>query len=261
MTNGHKDADGKFHPHSDSSSKLSSHQVESSKHSSVNHDDVSKLKNKKSKNIEVDITNHNYTFETDGKLYKLSLGNWTDAGWYWHGEEDQLLGFMLRLGDDLQSDFIQKTEGKLTFEDMKPTLLINIDEGEGLYQISGDNTKWKFGQDGEMMMDTENQEFEDIVLEYDLSDEQEEKLRDEYYMQHEESFESFKASSAGKNLQEKLKDVVKNSNSFDDFFLEIHDESFTYDAMEATMEYGSEEVYGAIDRAIKKLGYKKSDDN
>jgi hypothetical protein len=45
--NGHKDADGKFHPHNDTSNKLSSHQVESSKHGSVNHSDVDKLKQSK----------------------------------------------------------------------------------------------------------------------------------------------------------------------------------------------------------------------
>ncbi len=67
--NGHKDSSGNFHPHSDSSSKLSSHQVESSKHSSVNHDDVSKLKNKKSKHIIVD---------SDRYGVKSKLGGWSN---------------------------------------------------------------------------------------------------------------------------------------------------------------------------------------
>ncbi len=47
---GHKDKDGKFHPHSDSSSKLSSHQVESSKQLKVNHKNAYKIKNKKTEN-------------------------------------------------------------------------------------------------------------------------------------------------------------------------------------------------------------------
>ncbi len=45
---GHKDSDGKFHPHSDSSKKLSSHQVEDSKQSSVNKEDYGILKGDKS---------------------------------------------------------------------------------------------------------------------------------------------------------------------------------------------------------------------
>ncbi len=51
---GHKDKDGKFHPHSDSSSKLSSHQVEDSKDDNVNHDDAKTLLESKKKSSDND---------------------------------------------------------------------------------------------------------------------------------------------------------------------------------------------------------------
>ncbi len=52
MGNGFKDKDGKFHPTENDSKKLSSHQVENAKQSSVNHNDVNKIKENKSHKAE-----------------------------------------------------------------------------------------------------------------------------------------------------------------------------------------------------------------
>ncbi len=67
LMNGHKDADGKFHPHNDSSKKLSSHQVESSKQSHVVETDAQALKRNKTPRNSMHVGEHDFDEHSDSR--------------------------------------------------------------------------------------------------------------------------------------------------------------------------------------------------
>jgi hypothetical protein len=254
--NGHKDADGKFHPHNDTSNKLSSHQVESSKHGSVNHSDANKLKNKKIKPRNVTVTDNNYTFQWDEDGIHLSLGNMTDAGWYWSGNQDDVVDFLVRLygteedsGKYSQFEKEMKAEG-VGFNDLKSVMLKSIQDGDGVYTLSGDSSRWRFNDGDEDYQDMEYILDGDVIAGLITQDEKEkidEIVWDFYKVDnYEDYYPKYK-----QHYIDVLTKAIKESNSFDDFGAEIDNLSDNDDDKREEIHNA---VYTAIGQAKERLG-------
>lgn len=101
-------------------------------------------------NFRIEISN-NIKMEYDNGKMKLTLGNLTDAGWFWSGDDSDLMGFMIRCKNSKYSvEFAREldkqiTEGNITLLKIKTMLLNSLKTGNGLYEISGDNNAWYFG--------------------------------------------------------------------------------------------------------------------
>ena len=100
-----------------------------------------------------DINEHNWGLEKTGDEFGLRLGNWTDAGWHWSGNESQFAGYLIRMGGargEISQDFIEIMDSYgVPFETLKSLIIQSAKSGDGVYMITGDNVKWHFGQDGE----------------------------------------------------------------------------------------------------------------
>ncbi len=174
------------------------------------------------------INKHNWSFESDGDSWKGSLGNFTDAGWYWSAEEDQFLGYIIRiLNSDINDEFISEMEERdITFNDLKDEMIDALVEySDGLYQLSGDNRVWHFGQDDVdtyyLKDDLKQVPVEELKQLAEQSDEDYDELVDEflnyeYYWDYGADFDSF-AEEYGSWYKDEMKRIIEDSNNFEEF--------------------------------------------
>ncbi|MEM4114528.1 MAG: hypothetical protein QXP59_00725, partial [Saccharolobus sp.] len=142
------------------------------------------------------------SFEFDGvDHFNLRLGNLTDAGWYWSGDEKDLVGFFVRAftGFEYSEKFIKEIEKEMPYETLKPFLLKAAKKGDGLYEISGDNQAWHFGTtfDG-----AEKDDLEEILELYNFTPEQQDKFKDYFYDNLTFDFDDFKKDYKEKYIDE-----------------------------------------------------------
>ena len=189
---------------------------------------------------EVYIDKHNWSFEKKGNKMKVSLGNMSDAGWYWNGDEKDLIGFSYRLHHSKVSDEFYKTMGEenVTFEKLKPLYLKSAETKDGLYQISGDNVFWHFG---------EGDDADEIYLEDEnLNEEQKNKFYDVYSPIKYEEFEK----SYGNEYKQDVKKAINSSSSFKEFNEKL--EGLSEDYREKVREENQERTFKALNK-IKKI--------
>ena len=178
---------------------------------------------------EVSIHKHNWSFEKEGNKIKLTLGNLSDAGWFWDGNQDDMVLFLDRINKShIRDEFLQSMkETKISFNDLKPVLLKSADKGSGLYSVTGDNVRWKFGEDETDIAE----ELDYHVQEGHIKESQRGELEDEFWSNYQGvNYDDF-IKENGKLLKNSIKDSVKNSNSYDDFFNnmdEVRDEANEY---------------------------------
>ena len=187
----------------------------------------------------------NFTMEKEGKKYKFSLGNLTDAGWYWDGGEDQAVGFMIRLAHSKEKDLFLKDveEEGASWNEFKPILLKAAQKKDGLYELSGDNATWHFGNYDDELYEMQEEEKErleeDGWSEEDAEAEAEAKLDNTNI-----SYEKF-AKEYGEKYVEETTKLIKESKSFKDFIEKLNDESLINEWLENTIQY----VDSAYERA------------
>lgn len=266
MTNGFKDEDGKFHPIDDSKHKLSSSQVSNGHdESSIDIDDANELKNKKYSNrteiVSLRDDNGYWSFtrekSPDGDEYFLNLHD--PMGWMWSGNGDSLLGFLVRIskGENFIDDFSrQAKEQGLTYNKIKPKLLENLKDNDAFYEIAGDNGEWHFGGD-EIDTSSELEYFKD---EYELSDEQVDKISNDLWGNFHTDYDDFIQHHFSSNIKREFTDIVKKSKSFEEFSDAINNESFTYDVQEAIFNYKNEKLSDAIHKTLDDMGIKAPDE-
>jgi hypothetical protein len=171
-----------------------------------------KLKEKKENykdNKSFSIDTHNYSWEKDKKgSMKVSLGNTTDTGWYWSGNQNDLNGFLFRLNHSTEKDkFLEDVkEENINFVQIKPQLIKSVERGNGLYEMSGDNIVWHFGEQDDV---DENYEME----ESGLTKEQKDNIYTEYMPITYEEF----AKKNSKNYKEQMKKAINESDSYEEF--------------------------------------------
>lgn len=193
-------------------------------------------------------------YDASNGSMKLSLGNMTDTGWYWNGEEEDINGFLIRLNkSQADSEFLIDISD-IPFSIFKNQIKKNLagkleNNDDGLYAISGDNTAWHFGE-GEPDVSAREQFFDDGRF----SDEDEGKIMDEAYMNPstDYSYGDFIAEH-GEELRKNLLEILERSNTMDEYFDELNDERFTYPILEDRV-MGAEGVwYNAIAESAIKL--------
>lgn len=175
------------------------------------------LKEKSSSHKSFSINAHNYSWSRDAKgIMEVSLGNMTDAGWYWNGDQNDLNGFLFRLNHSrVKDEFLEDVEKEnVTFAEIKPQLSksVNKDDG-GFYELSGDNNIWKFGNDS---FDVEDSSLFD---EENLNEEQKNKVWNVYNSITYEEFEKKYSKSYKADMQK----AIDESDSYEEF-MERQDE-------------------------------------
>lgn len=251
---GFKDSSNKFHPITDYKKG-----VRKSRDQSAKTQGVKITRNARvitgSKLKDVSISEHNWGFETSGgKISKLRLGNWSDAGWHWDGDEDDIIGYLVRVNrSEIDKEFIESMEPLgITFNKLKPLLLSKIKSGSWLYEITGDNTRWHFHQDideGAMV----NEELKGLEENSDYTEKELEKISDELWnISYSYDFEEFE-EDYGEGLKKEVRDMIKDSNTYKEFFEKMNDEDFTYQINENYVLGAEEKVRDAVFEAVEKL--------
>lgn len=251
---GFKDSNNKFHPITQSKGVRKSRD-QSAKTQGVK---ITRKARVKANLPDVDISEENWGFQTmGGKILSnngLRLGNWTTAGWHWDGDENDIIGYLIRINkSEMDKVFIEGMEGLgITFKKLKPLLLSKVKSGTWLYEISGDNTRWHFHDDideGAMV----NEELEGLEEHSDYTKEDLEKIGDELWnISYSYDFEEFE-KDWGEGLMKEVTDMIKDSNTYDEFFEKMNEEDFTYQINENYVSGAEEKVRDAVFEAVEKL--------
>jgi hypothetical protein len=191
-----------------------------------------------------------WTFERDdnGKL-KLSLGNFSDAGWYWSGDKEELAGFLIRLESSQVRDEFLKTmkEEGIKFKDFKKELKKSIQSGDGIYMLTGDNTKWHFGEDGEELYNTAEMEAEEKELKGADKEAFDDAVYDQEY--NGTDFDVFKKTTHYRNVRNTLLDAYNKSDTWSQFFDNIKEAKDV--GIEESFEFSSNEASESVMRGWK----------
>lgn len=154
-----------------------------------------------------------HSFEVDEDCgIKLTLGNLSDAGWFWDGDESSILGFFVRMGSMRvkdEKDRAFKEMDKLNYHSLKSVFFDALKEKDGLYELSGDNALWHFGSGGDGEQEGVEAYLDEKVDEYMLNP-----IIDEYWMRKDaskQSFENFK-KEFGEQWVEDAKDCINTKN-------------------------------------------------
>jgi len=177
------------------------------------------VRQKKLPSVSISEENWQLDIRDDGTI-ELGLGNWTDAGWRWTGDSEEMTGYLVRLANSSLGDVDSiLEENGITFNDLKKIAIKNQnnkDIQDGLYQISGDNVRWHFGE-GEVDSSYLFDDYFEVSTEKNYSKEEKEKIYSETWNQYNTpSFDDF-IEDYGKDLRKDLKDALNESNNIDDF--------------------------------------------
>lgn len=202
----------------------------------------------------------NFSMEKEGKKYKFSLGNLTDAGWYWDGDEDQAVGFMIRIATSNEKDLFLKDVEKegISWDEFKLVLLKAVEKKDGLYELSGDNAIWNFGNYNDELYSLQEEEID--RLEGDGWSEEDAKKESEYKVYNAKIYYERFEKEYGKEYVEEMRKLIDRSKSFGDFVEKLNDESLINKWTEHVMNYIDSEYYnakGESELEIKNKNIKK----
>jgi len=201
---------------------------------------------------EIIIRSDNFSFFANENGLDLSL---SAMGWDWSGDESSINDFLHRIV--LSEDEIEKFEDSLDeanvdFDELKPFMLKSIskkvseENDDGIYTISGDNGRWKFGNDADSI---------DVGSEFDFAESEEGLIRKEKNDFEEEFFQNFTSvtykefiDSNGEWINERMKEIIKESVNFDDYASKIESlkESVEDSYRELEIEHTSEATTKSI---------------
>ncbi len=182
---------------------------------------------------EIDISGSNFKFRMDNTGMDLFLHD--PMGWMWSGQEDQIIGFMMRMQstEEDKDSAIQEFEKDFAdqggkFADLKPFMRKSLaDDLDGLYQVSGDNGRWKFGDsdniDAEMEQEVDYRVDEDPDHQGELDSGDKDDL---YRLASEklniDNFETFEKENT-KWYTDVMTKAINDSDTFDDFASAVED--------------------------------------
>lgn len=191
------------------------------------------------------IDEHYWGLEKNGDSWRLRLGNWTDAGWHWSGEESEFAGFLIRIGSSRIDDFVEimKDMG-VDYKDLKELIVESAKSGDGVYMLTGDNAKWHFSQDGEPEYD---------IIRYQLRDD--EKLTDkevsdfeDYYFSNADAkstqFGAFAESEHYSDVKDAIVEAVESADDWEEALDNLKDARSIGE--EASFEYSDNAIYSDV---------------
>jgi len=188
----------------------------------------------------VDINTKYFTFTYSNGKYHISLGNFSDAGWYWSGDKKDLMDFLIRLAkSQVAEEFIeQMKKHKITLSDIKKDVALSIRKyNSGIYPITGDNVLWHFGET----------DF------YIYSEEIEKEYGEDFWDYFTYSYERFIKKGYGKQVKEILMKILRKSKTFTELFYNITSEDTKEDIFEIIQEYFDYEIMLASKKMKKKI--------
>jgi hypothetical protein len=203
---------------------------------------------------DIDIQEKNYGIKYIGNgHWELRLGNLTDAGWYWTGDESSMLSFLARLDKSTVRDaFLRDMKhAGLSWNDIKSTLQRNVVRTEdGLYPLSGDNSAWEFGSlDDSFSEDVRN--FLDDGS-FDIEEGKRDEIENAAYDYGDLSYDNF-VKKYGDDYRKLMRGIVNNAKSLDDFLNKISSEDVVYDINEMVFNFVDEQASSAIGKAIENI--------
>lgn len=174
------------------------------------------------KDKDVAISRHDWSFETkkDNSI-SLTLGNLSDAGWFWSGDQKDIIGFTYRLHQSkVENEFYaEMNNNRLSFNQLKPLYYESAEKGNSLYEVSGDNVRWKFG---------EGNDVDYLTLEEEgLTDRQKEKFYEQYSPITYEEF----SKKYNKKYQADVQKAIKSSGSFREFNIKMDELKVKYSGL------------------------------
>jgi len=196
----------------------------------------------------------NHSMKVEDGEYKFTLGNWTTAGWHWDGETEDAWLFLNRMRKSTVKDNLIKDMNQQEFEAFKKVIEQELEKGNfGLYGLSGDNAEWHFGQSE--WVDYES-EFDYYQKEYNLSDEEREKLADKTSeLEKPVTFEEFE-KNYGDNYKDDIRNIIVTSDSLQELMNEEKWEDLTQQMYEDVSQEHQEKFSEAVYDALDELGYK-----
>jgi len=198
--------------------------------------------------------NHSWEVTEDGKN-KLTLGNWTDAGWFWDGDDSDMIGFLERISkSQITNEFLTDIRGKVDFNDLKPILHKALEKNNGLYEISGDNRVWHFGETFEIDSQSESENLKESHPE--LTKEQADQIVEDAFDYYRTDYDDFEKEHK-EDYKEQMKKIIDESHSFDDFNSKISSEEFTQEWAENLFEFTDGQFHEALAKSFKAFEKKK----
>jgi hypothetical protein len=206
----------------------------------------------------IDIQEKNYGIKYMGNgHWELRLGNLTDAGWYWTGDESSMLSFLARLDKStVRDEFLRDMKGAgLSWNDIKSILQRNMIRTEdGLYSLSGDNSAWEFGNlDDPFSEDVRN--FLDDGS-FDIEEGKRDEIENAAYDYEDLSYDSF-VNKYGDDYRKLMRGIINNAKSLDDFLNKISSEDVVLDIHEMVFNFLDEQASSAIGQAIENIKKKR----
>ena len=197
---------------------------------------------------------HNYSIGTDKNgHYEFTLGNLSDAGWFWEGKEDEAIGFLVRIGrSNFTDQFVKDIEKELPFSKFKPALNKALKKNDGLYQISGDNNLWTHGGIYDVL-DTTEEVWERVENDGESEEEAKEQVN-EKIGNMKAPYEGFEKEFA-KQYKQEMGGIIAGSASFGDFLSKIDNDDFRLGWLENVDRYAREKFNEAkgVAKRRKKL--------
>jgi len=189
-----------------------------------------------------------FRWESDGDI-RLSLGNLTDAGWYWDGDGSDLAGFLWRLAhSQTGEEFIKQMNSEgLEYSDLKPMVLPMVDTD--LYMYSGDNAMWRFGGDEIDFIYL----LEDFQQQHGLSDSDMEKVADESFMHYAWDFDEFAETDEANEILTMVRKAFTDSDTFSELFDELNGEDIMLTVIQNTNFYRERKYQDALLDAKNEL--------
>ncbi len=201
----------------------------------------------------------------DGKIEWISLGNMTDAGWYWSlsGQDarNNANTYLLRLA---QSDgegvkFVEDAEENgVSFDVFKKQIKENLakpltEEGgeDGIYILSGGNSTWEGGEEAQTVWEGIEDSYFDGSVDY-TEKEQELVMEEAYMIDSGYDFKEY-LETYGEYDKRDLLEKLDNSNSFEEYFDQFDEDYWHYDAREHIGEGESNHAFGVISKATDNL--------
>ena len=181
------------------------------------------------------LWHNNFTFKKEGKKYELSLH---DFGWDWDGGQEELAGFLIRIYNSKARDDFKKKKKKegLKYADIKKDVIKAVKKhNDGLYEITGDNAVWHFGETGD-------EEWEILEQEGYSNEDIDEILG--YYFDYD--FKDFLKTYHAKELKQELINLFSKANTFEELFDLFDREELNLTGAEAFSNYLTDKVYEAV---------------
>jgi len=231
---------------------------------SANNKIAQELRQKKTMEVPaIDITGHdNFSFEMDETGMRLSLDEFM---WRWSGDEDDIIGWYIRMigtiedKDSAYSNFEENFEKRGgTFETLKPFMLKSVKELDGLYQVSGDNARWRHGNDeDDFDVDSELEHWinENPDTKDKLDEDDKDNILDGVWMNYKgENYEQYEKDNKSWYI-ERMTKAIKESDSFDDFISEL--EGMGEAEIDSRREASDGRMYEAFGKSVEEVLAKK----